>query len=124
MARAMRFAVLGPLSVSRDGAAVSLGGRKQRTLLAVLLLHANAVVPREELLDAVWGERPPPSASDSLDTYVYRLRVQIGSDRLLREPGGYRLRVEHGELDADQFEALVAGARSAADSGDHWGASG
>ena len=49
----MRFGVLGPLSVSLDGGAVSLGGRKQRTLLAVLLLHANAVVPRDVLLDAL-----------------------------------------------------------------------
>jgi YVTN family beta-propeller protein len=115
----MRFAVLGPLSVSRDGGAVSLGGRKQRTLLAVLVLHANAVVLRDDLLDALWGECPPPSASDSLDTYVYRLRKQLGSDRLLRERGGYRLRVDDGELDVDRFEALVASARRAVDAGDH-----
>jgi DNA-binding SARP family transcriptional activator len=88
-------------------------------LLAVLLLHANAVVARDELLDALWGERPPPSASDSLDTYVYRLRKQLGSDRLLRERGGYRLRVDHGELDSDRFEELVANARPAVDAGDH-----
>jgi YVTN family beta-propeller protein len=115
----MRFAVLGPLSVSLDSGTVSLGGRKQRTLLAVLLLHANAVVPRDDLLDALWGERRPPSASDSLDTYVYRLRKQLGSDRLLRERSGYRLRVARGELDADRFEELVANARGAVDAGDH-----
>jgi YVTN family beta-propeller protein len=115
----MRFAVLGPLSVSMDSGTVSLGGRKQRTLLAVLLLHANAVVPRDNLLDALWAERRPPSASDSLDTYVYRLRKQLGSDRLLRERGGYRLRVDPGELDVDRFEELVANARCAADAGDH-----
>jgi YVTN family beta-propeller protein len=115
----MRFAVLGPLSVSLDRDAVALGGRKQRTLLAVLLLRSNAVVPRDELIDALWGEHPPPSASDSLDTYVYRLRKQLGSDRLLRERGGYRLRVDDGELDVDRFEELVARARRAADAGDH-----
>jgi YVTN family beta-propeller protein len=119
----MRFAVLGPLSVSLDEGPVSLGGRKQRTLLAVLLLHANAVSPRDELLDALWGECPPPSASDSLDTYVYRLRKQLGADRLLRERGGYRLRVDPGELDVDRFEDLVARARLAADAGDHRDAS-
>ena len=115
----MRFAVLGPLSVSLDGGPVSLGGRKQRTLLAVLLLHANAIVPRDDLLDALWGEGPPPSASDSLDTYVYRLRKLLGPDRLLRERGGYRLRVEHGELDVDRFEELVANAQRAVDADDH-----
>ena len=49
----MRFEVLGPLSVSNDGEAVSLGGRKPRTLLAVLLLHANEAVPRNQLVDAL-----------------------------------------------------------------------
>ena len=119
MVRRMRFGVLGPLSVSRDGGAVPLSGRKQRTLLAVLLLRANAVVPRDDLVDALWGERPPPSASDSLDTYVYRLRKQLGSDRLLRARGGYRLRVDHGELDVDRFEELLTSARCAADAGNH-----
>ena len=115
----MRFGVLGPLSVSPDGGAVSLGGRKQRTLLAMLLLHANVIVPRDDLVDALWGERLPPSASDSLDTYVYRLRKQLGSARLLRERGGYRLLVGPGELDVDRFEDLVARARHATDTGDH-----
>ena len=70
-------------------------------------------------MDALWGERLPPSASDSLDTYVYRLRKQLGSDRLLRERGGYRLLVGPGELDVDRFEDLVARARYATDTGDH-----
>ena len=59
----MRFAVLGPLSVSLHGGAVSLGGRKQRTLLAVLLLDRNRAVSRDLLIDALWGERPPASAT-------------------------------------------------------------
>ena len=53
----MRFAVLGPLAVSPDGHPVSPGGRKQRTLLALLLLHANEVVSRDHLIEALWGER-------------------------------------------------------------------
>ena len=115
----MRFAVLGPLSVSLDGGPLSLGGRKQRTLLAVLLLRANEIVARDHLVDALWGERPPPSAAESLDTYVYRLRKLLGHDRLSRAGGGYLLRVELGELDVDEFEQLVASAGRAADAGDH-----
>src|ERR1700735_3674792 len=106
----MRFSVLGPLSVSLDGEAVPLGGRKQRTLLAVLLLHANEVVPRDELMDALWGERVPPSPAESLDAYVYRRRKLLGHDRLLRARGGYVLHVEAGELDVDAFENLAASA--------------
>jgi peptide/nickel transport system substrate-binding protein len=117
----MRFSVLGPLSVSLDGEAVPLGGRKQRTLLAVLLLHANEVVPRDQLIDALWGERPPASATESLVAYLYRLRKLLGRDRLPRETGGYLLRVEADELDADRFERLLADARRDADDGDHRG---
>ncbi|MGI8559474.1 MAG: ABC transporter substrate-binding protein [Solirubrobacteraceae bacterium] len=115
----LRFAVLGPLEVSLNGGPVSLGGRKQRTLLAVLLLHANEVVSRDQLIDALWGERLPPSAAESLDAYVYRLRKLLGHDRLPRERGGYMLRVEPGELDVDEFELLVASARRAAEAEDH-----
>jgi len=115
----MRFEVLGPLSVSQHGEAVPVGGRKQRTLLAVLLLHANEAVPRDHLVAALWVERPPPSAAKSLDTYVYRLRKLLGHDRLEREPGGYLLRVEPGELDAGEFERLVASAGAAAEGVDY-----
>jgi YVTN family beta-propeller protein len=117
----MRFLVLGPLSVSLDGVPVSLGGRKQRMLLAVLLLHANQVVSRDQLIDALWGERPPASATESLVAYLYRLRKLLGYDRLPREAGGYLLRVEADELDADRFERLVASARRDADDGEHRG---
>jgi YVTN family beta-propeller protein len=109
----MRFSMLGTLEVSVDGDPLSLGGRKQRLLLAMLLLARGAVVSRDELIDGLWGERAPPSAAESLDTYVYRLRKVLGHDRLLREAGGYRLRVEPGELDADRFEQLAASAGDA-----------
>ena len=115
----MRFAVLGPLEVSVDAGPLSLGGRKQRTLLAVLLLRANEVASRDQLVDALWGERPPPSAGDSLDAYLYRLRKLLSHDRLLRQAGGYLLRVEPGELDADRFEQLAVAASRAAHAGDH-----
>ena len=73
----------------------------------MLLLHANETVSRELLFEAVWPAGSPPSAAESLDAYVYRLRKLVGHDRLLREPGGYRLRVEQGELDAERFQDLI-----------------
>jgi ABC-type transport system substrate-binding protein/DNA-binding SARP family transcriptional activator len=109
----MRFSVLGKLEVSVNGEPLSLGGPKQRTLLATLLLARNSVVSRDLLIDALWGPRLPPSAADSLDTYLYRLRKLLGPDRLVRDAGGYRLRIEPGELDADEFERLVTSAASA-----------
>src|ERR1700722_9032206 len=115
----MRFETLGPLSLSNNGEAVPLGGRKQRTLLAVLVLQRNEVVTRDHLVDALWGQRPPRSAAESLDTYVYRLRKLLGHERLAHEAGGYLLHVEPGELDADDFERLVANATAAAEKGDY-----
>ena len=85
-------------------------------------MHANEVASRDRLIDALWGESPPPSASDGLDTYVYRLRKLIGHGRLPRHGGGYLLSVEGGELDADRFELLVSNAGEAAAAGDSRGA--
>ena len=116
----MRFLVLGPLEVtSGGGASIPLGGPKQRRLLGLLLLHANRVVHRDQLIESAWGDAPPPSAQESLDAYVYRLRRRLGHDRIGRRDGGYLLRVDPGELDADEFEQLVAQASRAAKAGEH-----
>ena len=115
----MRFLVLGPLEVvSGDRGSLPLGGRKQRRLLALLLLHANRVVERDQLMESAWGNGPPPSARVSLDAYVYRLRQLLGHDRIARQDGGYLLRIGPGELDVDEFEQLVARAGEATEAGE------
>ena len=58
----MEFRILGPLEVVEQGRRLALGGAKQRALLAVLVLHANEVVPADRLIDDLWGERPPETA--------------------------------------------------------------
>jgi YVTN family beta-propeller protein len=108
----VEFAILGPIEVRRDGGALELGGPKQRSLLACLLLHANQVVPRDVLIEALWGETPPAGASRSLDSHVSRLRGLLGADRVARRAPGYALAVEAGELDLDRFEHLVAEGRA------------
>ena len=113
----MEFVVLGPLEARIDGRTLALGGPKQRALLALLLLNANGVVSRDRLVDELWGERAPPSAQRSLDTYVYRLRMLLGADRIERRPPGYLLRVEPGELDLERFELLLEEGRVAAAAG-------
>jgi DNA-binding SARP family transcriptional activator/ABC-type transport system substrate-binding protein len=114
----VEFRVLGPVEVRVHGDALALGGRKQRALLALLLLHANEVVSRDRLIDALWGERPPPSVHQSLDSYVSRLRRVLGHERLLRRPPGYTLALEPGELDLARFEELLEAGREAAARGD------
>lgn len=120
----MDFRILGSLDV-RDhaGRTCAFVRRKQRLLLAVLLLEANKSVPVERIIDWLWGERPPSSAKQNLHSYVSGLRraLDSGSDgsRIETRAGRYLLRVEPGELDADVFEDLAAQGRRAAEEGDH-----
>ncbi len=114
----MEFAILGPVEVRLDGSELALGGPKQRALLAVLLLAGNEVVSRDRLVEALWGDRAPPTAQRSLDSYLSRLRRLLGPERLVRRAPGYALRVEPEELDLDRFERLVGAGRDAAAAGD------
>jgi YVTN family beta-propeller protein len=107
----MKFGVLGAIEARCDGQTLSLGGPKQRALLAFLLLHANHPVSRDRLIDALWGDRPPSRAAASLDSYISRLRKLLGAERLVRESSGYVLKVEPDELDLDRFERLVSDGR-------------
>src|SRR4029453_9364787 len=109
----MRFQILGPLEVARERAPVPLGGPKQRTVLAHLIVRANQVVTADELIDRVWGDEPPESARNVLQTYISRLRGALGSDRVEGRTPGYVLHLEPGELDAMLFEDLVREARRA-----------
>ena len=103
--------MLGPLEALVDGVSVPLGGPKQRALLAVLLLNANDVVPRDVLIDELWGGSPPPAAAAFVQNCVFRLRKEIGKDTLETQTPGYRLRIDPDSVDARRFERLVREAR-------------
>ena len=77
-------------------------------MLALPLMEANRPVSKDRLIDAMWGEHPPVSASETLDTYISRLRRILGPDRLARRPAGYELRADAGELDLTTFDELVS----------------
>jgi DNA-binding SARP family transcriptional activator len=120
----VEFGVLGPLQV--NGGDVGLPA-KQRVLLAVLLLRANRVVPVDALIDAVWGDAPPPSARVTLQGYVKQLRRNLdppAGKRILTRSPGYLIEVAAGELDLDLFTGLCDRARLAADRGEWAGAAG
>ena len=119
--REMDFLVLGPLEVHNGSEPIRLTGARQRGLLALLLLHRNEVLGSERLIDELWGESPPPTAAKALQNAVLQVRRALGehAGALRTEGGGYVLRVEPGELDADRFEQLHAEGRAASDAGDH-----
>jgi DNA-binding SARP family transcriptional activator/basic membrane lipoprotein Med (substrate-binding protein (PBP1-ABC) superfamily) len=114
--RVIEFRVLGPLEVRAGTGVVSLGGPKQRAVLALLLLQADEVVSVERLIDEVWGDNPPPSAGHSLEAYVSRLRSVLTeeSPTLVRHGIGYSLRLNDGLLDSQTFTELAAEASEAA----------
>src|SRR5437763_12979193 len=117
MGRAMRYRILGPLEVDDGSRPVPLTARKQRALLLCLLLRANEAVAVDRLVDALWGERPPPSAGKLVQVYVSQLRRLLGDGAVVTQPAGYLVRVEPGQLDAARFEQLLAEGRDAGAAG-------
>ena len=105
------FRILGPLEVEGESGSLALGGQKQRALLAALLLEAGRVVATDRLVDLLWGEEAPKTATTSLQNSISRLRRELGSDVLETRAPGYVLRVAPEQIDAQRFEAQLRDAR-------------
>lgn len=117
----MDYRILGPLEAFDGERRLSLGGARQRAVLALMLLHENEVVTRDVIVDALWGEEPPATAAKVLQNCVSALRKELpgSAEALLTRGAGYELRVGPDELDRDRFERLLAEGRAALASGDH-----
>ncbi|MFI9644036.1 BTAD domain-containing putative transcriptional regulator [Micromonospora sp. NPDC051925] len=114
----IRFRLLGAVEAFVDGTAVDLGHSRQRHVLAVLLVEANRVVHVDQLLDRVWVGRSPQRAHSVLYSYLSRLRRCLSSAEdlaIVRQQGGYLLRVDPMAVDLHRFQELVARARLAGD---------
>jgi DNA-binding SARP family transcriptional activator len=111
----MDFRILGPLEVADGDATVALGGVRQRTLLAILLLNANEVVSADRLIHELWGERSPESGRSALQVRVSQLRKALGEGglQLLTRAPGYVLELDRDQLDVYRFERLVRDAAAA-----------
>ncbi|MEU6256233.1 BTAD domain-containing putative transcriptional regulator [Streptomyces sp. NPDC047043] len=115
----MRFEVLGPVRVWRDGKEVALGAAQQRLLLAQLMAHAPGPVVMEELQHALWGESPPSSPANAVYRHIGVLRrllepglpVRAPGRWLIRDAGGYRLHATPETLDLLRFREVVGRAR-------------
>ena len=115
----MDFRILGPLEALDGGRVVGLGGARQRALLAVFLLHRGERLSTDRLIDELWGERPPATATKSVQVYVSRLRKALGegdgdasSGVIVTHEHGYELELDPERLDAHRFERLVSEGRS------------
>jgi DNA-binding SARP family transcriptional activator/class 3 adenylate cyclase len=104
----LEFQILGPLEVlDPDRVPFQLGGRRQRAVLALLLLRRGEVVSTDRIVDALWGAEPPRTAITSLQNFVSQLRKLLGPERIVTRSPGYALDVSRDEVDADRFQRLV-----------------
>jgi DNA-binding SARP family transcriptional activator len=104
----IEFRVLGPLEVLVEGRALELKRRKQRSLLALLLLRAGEVLSTDHLVEELWAGRPPKAAVGSLQNLVSELRKVIGPETVRTREPGYVLDVDPERIDLNRFERLVA----------------
>ena len=119
----MDFRILGPLEVFDEHGQRSISAKKQRALLAILLLQPGTVVSRDWLIDALWDGEPPATAASALRVHVAELRklLESGEDdrrMLLTVDPGYRLDLRPGELDLSRFERLLDEGNKLAQDGD------
>ncbi len=120
------FRILGSIEVAGDVAAIRLGGPRQRAVLTILLLHANRVVPVEQIADDMYGDGLPATAVAQVRDHVSQLRKLLGQTRggdagesvLETHPPGYLLRVGPDQLDAFRFESMTEDAFGALGRGD------
>ncbi|NUT02426.1 MAG: tetratricopeptide repeat protein [Hamadaea sp.] len=114
----MRFGVLGPVTAFGLDGAVELGPTRQRTVLAILLVESGTAVTPEQLVDRVWGERPPQRARETLHSYLSRLRTTLeaaGGPTPARRGRGYLIDADPDAVDLHRFRRLADAARAAGD---------
>jgi DNA-binding SARP family transcriptional activator/ABC-type transport system substrate-binding protein/streptogramin lyase len=109
----IEFRILGPLEVQDEGRLAPLGGTRQRAVLAILLLHRGEVLSLDRLVDELWGEQPPDTATQTVQVYISRLRKELGQGAVRTRGHGYIMDVEPDQLDAATFERLTTEGRDA-----------
>jgi YVTN family beta-propeller protein len=118
----VEFNILGPFEVrDSEGAPIQLPGGRERSLLALLLIQRGEVVSGDRIVDALWGERAPGTATKAVQGYVSHLRrvLEPGDTGavLVTRPPGYVLQSDDETVDAVRFERLAADGRRALEDG-------
>lgn len=121
----MALRVLGTLELrSATGTSAALGGPTPKALLARLTIAGGQVLSTDRLIDDLWQDRPPRTASTALRVHVSHLRHALAaaggagaSSCLVHRSGGYALDLPASAVDAEQFTVSVTDARAAASVG-------
>ncbi|MEN8041579.1 MAG: BTAD domain-containing putative transcriptional regulator [Actinomycetota bacterium] len=102
----MRFGVLGPIEAFEKRRRLSVGGPKQRTVLALLVARSGTPVSTDALVAGIYGDESPRGARRSVQTYISNLRGEFGE--VIEATGsGYVLKADRSEVDAFRFEDAV-----------------
>lgn len=112
---ALRFGILGPMTVTRGHQPLDAGSPRQRAVLALLLIDVNRPVSPDRLIDALWGDAQPRTATATLQAYISNLRRILDPDAparersatLKRNGAGYQLTAASDQVDSLEFAALV-----------------
>jgi DNA-binding SARP family transcriptional activator len=118
----MRARVLGPIELWSGDRRLAVGAPKQRAVLALLLMRANAVVPVDEIIDELWPGAPPASALPNVRTYAASLRRTLadvsGVSIVISRSVGYSMAIDASEFDVSCFRDSVRLGRAGAARGD------
>ncbi|SES94903.1 AfsR/SARP family transcriptional regulator [Nonomuraea wenchangensis] len=123
----MKVNLLGPLEVRCEGDVVTPSAPKLRRMLSLLVVHANSVVPNEQIIEELWDANPPTTVTTTLQTYVYQLRKTLrhhGGERgpdaagLHTSLGGYLMSLPPDVVDLMRFERLAQAGRAALEAGE------
>jgi DNA-binding SARP family transcriptional activator len=112
------YRLLGPLEVADGATALPMAGGKARALLARLLLDVNRTVSVDALLDSLWGDDLPASATKMVHVYVSQLRKVLPEGVLRTRAPGYVVEVAPEAVDLVQFTRLRNEGRAALAEGD------
>ncbi|MGH3170030.1 MAG: BTAD domain-containing putative transcriptional regulator, partial [Trebonia sp.] len=123
----LRLSVLGPLEASVNGSPLHLGPPARRAVLGLLAAEHGGLIRRDVIIDAIWGQLPPATATNLVQAHVSRLRKvldaggnRVADDSVITSAGSsYRLRLRLDELDLLVFRDLVACAAAAYANGEY-----
>lgn len=112
----MEVGILGALEVIDAGRPIPVRRPRERALLTMLAFETGRSVPKDRLIDGLWGEEPPATAAKTLQTYIHHLRGILPEGVIVTEPPGYRLAVDETAVDVHRFRALIHDATAVVES--------
>ncbi|MBB5874274.1 DNA-binding SARP family transcriptional activator/Tfp pilus assembly protein PilF [Allocatelliglobosispora scoriae] len=109
--------LLGPIEVIGPRGPANLVGSRQRTLIGLLGLRTGSPVSHLRLIDALWGDDPPRTATQSLYSHIARVRQALDDcglpGILVTRDSGYLLNLPTTDVDITRFDERVAEGRQA-----------